>query len=251
MRGRWVSDLVLSLQVARLAVALQPASLVQQVVKGGHRAGLRIEGPAPSVFPPSADVSVLTLPTSGGAKGRAAQRSQGLLGIVEPLRRVAALPRSALIGRRCGRRSMRFGAASGPTLGPTTETSLRVTIHHQCRRADGWRASAATKARGPASWWDLRRSPMTASAGRRGAQGHKEPARARRSSTQVASQRFAPGLRPAQPLRSLPRETRSGSPLRPSVSSLARPGQHSFEWRACRCRRSCRRSGRIGTLRRR
>jgi hypothetical protein len=75
-----MSDLVLSLQVTRLAAALQPASLAQQVVKGGHLAGRSVEGPAPSLFPPPADASVWTLLTSGGAKGRAAQRSQGLLG---------------------------------------------------------------------------------------------------------------------------------------------------------------------------
>jgi len=152
MRGRRVSDLVLSLQIVRLVVALQLASLAQQVAKGGHRAGRSVEGCAPSLFHLSADVSVRILPTSGGAKGRAAQRYQGLLGIVEPQRRVAALPRRALIGRRCGRRSMRFGAASGLTLGPTTVTFLRVTTHHQCRRADGRRAPAATAAKGPASW---------------------------------------------------------------------------------------------------
>ncbi len=84
MRGIRVSDLVLSLQVARLAVALQPASLAQQVVKGEHRAGRSVEGPAPSLLPPPADASVQTLPTSGGAKGRAAQRSQGPWGSSSP-----------------------------------------------------------------------------------------------------------------------------------------------------------------------
>jgi hypothetical protein len=137
MRGRRDSDLVLSLQFARLAVALQLASLAQQVVKGGHRAGQSVEGFAPSLFPPPADVSARTLPTSEGAKGRAAQRSQGFLRIVEPQRRVAALPRRALIGRRCGRRSMRFGAASGPTLGPTTVTFLRVTTQHSAGERTG------------------------------------------------------------------------------------------------------------------
>jgi hypothetical protein len=59
MRDRRVSDLVLFLQVTRRAAALQQASLAQQVVKGGHRKGRSVVGPAPSLFPPPANASVL------------------------------------------------------------------------------------------------------------------------------------------------------------------------------------------------
>ncbi len=58
MRVRRVSDLVFSPQVARLVAALQQASLAQQVVKGGHRAGRSVEATALNLFPLPANASV-------------------------------------------------------------------------------------------------------------------------------------------------------------------------------------------------
>jgi hypothetical protein len=194
---------------------------------GRAKRGAKRGGPRSESVPPTRRLS--PDPPYEWAKGRAALRSQGLLGIVESRRRVAALPRRVRIGRRCVRRSKRFGAASGPTLCPTTVTSLRVTTHHQCRQAGlrSHRYEGSHQLRGSEAI-----APDSVRRATRGAR--PQGTRSRRSvfvnAGGIAALRAGlAAARPAQPLRSLPRETRSGSPLRQSVSSMARPGQHSFE----------------------